>query len=80
MPMSRLVSKSLETARMPMPILVLLMSSTRATTSTITRTGVITVTIFVFAGPMTTVSEIKGMVGYCLLRPPVIYSTRFCKV
>ena len=80
MPISWLVSKSLDTARMAIPILVLLISSTRATTSTITSTGVTTVTTLVFAAPICTVSEISGTFGYCLFRPPVIYRTRFCSV
>ena len=79
-PISWLVSKSFETARMAMPIFVLLISSTRATTSAITRKGVTTVTTLVLAAPIAIVSEIHGIVGYCLFRPPVIYSTRFCSV
>ena len=53
---------------------------TSANTSKITRKGVTTVTSLVLAGPITTVSEIHGIVGYCLFRPPVMYSTRFCRV
>ena len=52
MPISCAVSKSLDTARMAMPILVLLISITRPTTSRITSTGVTTVTTFVVAGPI----------------------------
>ena len=62
-PMSWLVSKSLETARMAMPILVWLMSITSATTSTSVSTGVMMVTILVVAVPMVTDSEMKGMLG-----------------
>ena len=63
MPMSVLVSKSLATARMAMPIFVWLMSSTSSTTSTSVSTGVTSVTIFVVAPNTLTVSEIQGMVG-----------------
>ena len=45
MPISWLVSKSLDTARMAMPILVWLMSMTSAITSTSVSTGVMMVTI-----------------------------------
>ena len=78
MPISWLVSKSLDTARMAMPILVFWMKSTRTTTSTRVSTGVIRVTILVVAVPMVTDSLMKGMVGYILERPPVIYRARFC--
>ena len=71
-PISWLVSKSFETARMAIPILVLLISSTRATTRTITRIGVTTVTTLVLAAPICMVSDIRGIVGYCLFRPPGI--------
>ena len=30
------------------------------------------------AEPMVTVSEIQGITGYCLARPPVTYHIRFC--
>ncbi len=80
MPISWLVSKSLETARMAMPIFVLLISVTSSTTSTSVSTGVTRVTILVLAPITITVSEMPGMVGYILFRPPVTYSTRFCSV
>ena len=62
-PMSWLVSKSRETARMAMPILVFLMKSTRAMTRTRTRTGVTRVTILVVAPPMVTELDSQGMEG-----------------
>ena len=62
-PISWLVSKSLETARMAMPTLVWLMSSTSRMTSTTTSTGVTSVTIFVVAPKTFTDWEIQGMVG-----------------
>ena len=62
-PISWLVSKSLETARMAMPTLVWLMSSTSRMTSTTTSTGVTSVTIFVVAPNTFTDWEIQGMVG-----------------
>ena len=63
MPMSWLVSKSLATARMAMPILVWLMSCISTATSTMVSTGVTRVTTLVVAGPMVTCSEIRGMAG-----------------
>ena len=63
MPISWLVSKSRDTARMAMPILVWLISATRATTSNIVSTGVTTVTILVVAPKIVTESEIQGIVG-----------------
>ena len=62
-PISWLVSKSLETARMAMPTLVWLISSTSSATSTITSTGVTSVTMRVVAPNTLTDSEIQGMVG-----------------
>ena len=55
MPMSELVSKSRETARIAIPILVCLISMTSRNTSTMVRTGVMSVTIFVVADPIFTV-------------------------
>ena len=60
MPMSWLVSKSLATARMAMPILVWLMSCTRPNTRPITRMGVTTVTSVVEAPPMVTILDRAG--------------------
>ena len=78
MPISWLVSKSLETARIAMPILVLLISSTSATTSTMVSTGVTTVTTLVVAEPILIVSDRPGSTGYCFASPPVMYHIRFC--
>ena len=80
MPISWLVSKSRETARMAMPIFVWLISHTRPTSSTSVRTGVTIVTILVVAPKIVTEFEIHGMVGYSWFRPPVMYNTRFCSV
>ena len=77
MPISWLVSKSLDTARMAMPILVFWMKATRAITSTMVSIGVIRVTTLVVAVPMVTVLLIQGIVGYILARPPVTYSATF---
>ena len=63
MPISWLVSKSFETARMAMPILVRLISSTRTATSRIVRIGVTTVTTLVVALPILMESEIQGIFG-----------------
>ena len=57
-PMSWLVSKSFETARIAIPTLVYLMRSTSTIMSTIVSIGVITVTRFVTAPKILTVSEI----------------------
>ena len=62
-----------------MPILVWLISRTSKNTSASVRKGVTTVTILVVAENMVTEFDIKGMVGYCLARPPVTYHIRFCK-
>ena len=62
-PISWLVSKSRETARMAMPILVWLISSTSATTSRMVRKGVTIVTLLVVAPKIVTESEIHGIVG-----------------
>ena len=77
-PMRRLVSKSVDTERIAMPIFVWLISWISATTSTIIRIGVRTVTTFVVAEPMVIVFEINGIVGYTCARPPVMYRARFC--
>ena len=61
--MSWLVSKSLETALIAMPILVLLTSSTRHTTSTRVRMGVMNVTIEVETSPMVILLLRKSMLG-----------------
>ena len=63
MPMSWLVSKSLETARMAMPILVYLIMAARAKTSTMVRIGVTMVTILVVAFQMVTELLSQGMLG-----------------
>ena len=63
MPMSCAVSKSLDTARMAMPIFVKRMSSTSAATRTIVSTGVIRVTRFVVAPNTVTMSESHGIAG-----------------
>ena len=71
MPISRAVSKSLETARMAMPILVWLMSHCSSSTSTSTSTGVTTVTTCVVAPRIVTVSDTNGSDGYVCGWPPV---------
>ena len=63
MPMSRAVSKSLDTARMAMPILVCLMKRDSATTSTMVSTGVTSVTRLVTAPKTLTVSLSQGSCG-----------------
>ena len=63
MPMSSLVSKSRETARMAMPVLVFLIIVTRMRTRITVRMGVMMVTIFVLAEPICTCSDRKGMEG-----------------
>ena len=63
MPMSRAVSKSLETARMAMPILVWLMRVVRATMSTSTRMGVRMTTSLVEVPRIFTVRLSSSMVG-----------------
>ena len=77
-PISWEVSKSLDAARMAMPIFVFLIRSTRATTRMMVRTGVIKVTRLVVAPSIVTVSLIQGIVGYCWESPPVTYSAIFC--
>ena len=72
------VSKSLDTARIAIPILVCLISITSSTTSTIVSTGVIRVTILVVADPIVTVFCSQFIAGYVLVRPPVIYRAKFC--
>ena len=66
MPISRAVSKSLDTARIAMPILVWLISWVRSTISTRTRTGVIMTTSFVEVPTMSTVLFRIPMVGYVM--------------
>ena len=78
MPMRRLVSKSLETARIAMPTLVYLMRSVKSTTSTMVRIGVTTVTILVVEPQIVIVWLSHGMAGYTFARPPVKYSAAFC--
>ena len=78
MPISWEVSKSLDTARMAMPILVRWISSTSPATSAMVSTGVTMVTIFVEAEPSVMESLIQGSTGYCLASPPVMYHIRFC--
>ena len=78
MPMSELVSKSRETARIAIPIFVCLMSITSRNTRTIVRTGVMTVTILVVAEPIFTVFCRKPISGYVFVRPPVMYRAKFC--
>ena len=63
MPISRAVSKSLETARMAMPILVWLISWVSSTISTSTRTGVMMTTSFVEVPTMSMVLFRIPMVG-----------------
>ena len=65
-PISRAVSKSLDTARIAMPILVWLISWVRSTISTKTRTGVIMTTSFVEVPTMSTVLFRIPMVGYVM--------------
>ena len=65
MPMSWLVSKSWDTARMAMPILVCLISITRAITRPIVRMGVTMVTTLVDAVKICTLSLSQGRTGYC---------------
>ena len=78
MPISWLISKSWDTARIAMPILVFWISVTSAITSRMVRIGVTMVTILVEAEPICTVSPSHGSTGYCLARPPVTYHIRFC--
>ena len=63
MPMSWLVSKSLATARMAMPILVWLMRLYQAEHKADHQNGVTTVTSVVEAPPMVTILDRAGMVG-----------------
>ena len=72
MPMSELVSKSRDTARIAIPILVCFISMTSRNTRTIVSTGVMMVTIFVVAEPIFTVFCRKPISGYVFVRPPVI--------
>ena len=51
MPMSRAVSKSLDTARMAIPVLVWLMNSTSATTRRMVSSGVTMVITFTLREP-----------------------------
>ena len=62
-PMSWLVSKSFETARIAMPIFVYLIRRTRTMIRAIVRIGVMTVTRFVEAPRMLIESEIYGIFG-----------------
>ena len=71
------VSKSLEAARMAIPIFVFLIRATRITTRMIVRKGVITVTLLVEAPKTVIWSLIHGTEGYCCASPPVIYNARF---
>ncbi len=64
-PISCEVSKSLEAARIAIPILVRLISVTSSRTRTIVNIGVIIVTRFVVAPNTVTVSLIQGIAGYC---------------
>ena len=66
MPISRAVSKSLDTARIAMPILVWLISWVRSTISTSTRMGVMMTTSFVEVPTMSTVLFRIPMVGYVM--------------
>ena len=62
-PISSAVSKSLDTARIAIPIFVCLIKNTRASTKRMVKNGVIMVTRFVMAPIMFTVSEIHGIEG-----------------
>ena len=66
------MSKSLETARMAMPVLVCLMNITSEMTSRIVSTGVSRVIILIFSEPTAKLFFRKGISGYGLARPPVI--------
>ena len=70
-PISWLVSKSLETARIAIPIFVCFISSESRMTSAIVRNGVMTVTIFVVESHITMDEESHGMEGYTFASPPV---------
>ena len=61
MPMSCAVSKSLDAARIAMPIFVFFVSQSRTKTSRIVSTGVTSVTRLVDAPKTLIVSEIQGM-------------------
>ena len=63
MPISWLVSKFRDTARMAMPIFVWLMSSTSSTTRNTVRKGVMMVTREVSIPRTVTRSEIQGICG-----------------
>ena len=63
MPMSSLVSKSRDTARMAMPTLVFLIIITSTITRMTVRMGVMMVTILVEAVPIWTCLDRKGMEG-----------------
>ena len=72
MPISCAVSKSLEAARMAIPIFVFLVSHTRTSTRRMVSTGVTSVTRLVCAPKTVIMSETQGMglVTGCG-RPPV---------
>ena len=63
MPMSWLVSKSFDTARIAMPILVYLIIAASAKTRTTVKTGVTIVTILVVAVQIVTDELSQGMLG-----------------
>ena len=63
-PISWAVSKSLDTARMAMPIFVLLISMTSPTTSRITSTGVTSVTTFVIGTFLAGVASLLYFTNY----------------
>ncbi len=71
MPISWAVSKSLDTARIAIPILVYRIRATRPMTRARVRTGVRRVTREVATPAKFTLSPIQGMVGYFWGRPPV---------